>query len=190
MRIAIDIDSTLHHYWDLFAVLAHRRFGVMLPYDDQVTYDVTHLRDEQVAALVAESHRDEHVLAAEPYAGAVEAVTAWREAGHYIHITSHRAERARPATVAWLERIGLPFDDVCCSFDKLSHCSEIAIDVLIDDHPKNLVGAIERGIVPATLIHPWNRELCEEEDVICAPDWPRLADRLAPLLGDPVAGAV
>src|SRR5215207_11444401 len=83
MRIAIDIDSTLHHYWDLFALLARRRFGVSLAYDEQVTWDVVQLRREQVAALVAESHRPEHVLAAAPYEGAVDAVSAWHRAGHF-----------------------------------------------------------------------------------------------------------
>ena len=33
MRIAIDIDSTLHHYWGELAQSAKRRFGVELPYD-------------------------------------------------------------------------------------------------------------------------------------------------------------
>ena len=43
--------------------------------------------------------------------------------------------------------------------------------------------AIDAGIRTATLLHPWNREICETEDVICAPDWPELARRLqAPLL--------
>ena len=35
MRIAIDIDSTLHHYWDLLSAAARRRFGVDLPYEEQ-----------------------------------------------------------------------------------------------------------------------------------------------------------
>ena len=34
VRIAIDIDSTLHHYWDELADSAKRRFGVELPYGD------------------------------------------------------------------------------------------------------------------------------------------------------------
>ena len=38
MRIAIDIDSTLHHYWDELAAAARRRFGVDLPYDQQHTW--------------------------------------------------------------------------------------------------------------------------------------------------------
>ncbi len=182
MRIAIDIDSTLHHYWDLFALLARRRFGVTLPYDDQVTWEIVQLRREQVAALVSESHRPEHVLAATPYAGAIETVNAWYAAGHFIHITSHRASSAREATAAWLERIGLPFDDLHCSWDKIARCAEIEIDVLIDDSPRNILRAQEQGIVPATIAHPWNRELCREEGIVCAEDWAQLAAQLAPLL--------
>jgi uncharacterized protein len=186
MRIAIDIDSTLHHYWDLFALLAQRRFGVALAYDEQVTWDIVQLRREQIAALVAESHRREHVLGAAPYAGAVETVGEWHTRGHFIHITSHRSTDAHDATAAWLEQIGLPYDDLHCSWDKISRCSEIDIDVLVDDSPQNILRAQDAGIVPATLAHPWNRELCREEGVICAADWPELGEKLAPLLAAPV----
>jgi uncharacterized HAD superfamily protein len=182
VRIAIDIDSTLHHYWDLFALLARRRFGVTLAYEQQVTWEIAQLRSEQVAALVSETHRPEHVLAAEPYAGAVEIVGEWHRAGHFIHVTSHRAPEAHAATVAWLERVGIPFDDLHCSWDKVTRCAEIGIDVLIDDSPRNILRAQEAGIVPATIAHPWNRELCADEGIVCAEDWQQLAKQLAPLL--------
>jgi uncharacterized protein len=32
MRIALDIDSTLHHYWDTLSEAARNRFGIDLPY--------------------------------------------------------------------------------------------------------------------------------------------------------------
>ena len=182
MRIAIDIDSTLHDYWEQFAAAVHRRFGVTLPYEDQVTWEVTLLRPEQVRACVRETHSDEQVLAAEPYPGAVEAIRAWHDAGHFIHITSHRATDAQAATERWLEQIGLPYDELYCSPDKVARCREIGIDVLIDDSPVTLMEAGEVGITPATILHPWNRELCEEEDVVCAPDWHGLAAKLDPLL--------
>jgi uncharacterized HAD superfamily protein len=182
VRIAIDIDSTLHHYWDLFALLARRRFGVTLAYEQQVTWEIAQLRSEQVAALVSETHRPEHVLAAEPYAGAVEVVGEWHRAGHFIHVTSHRAPEAHAATVAWLERVGIPFDELHCSWDKVTRCAEIGIDVLIDDSPRNILRAQEAGIVPATIAHPWNRELCADEGIVCAEDWQQLAAQLAPLL--------
>jgi uncharacterized HAD superfamily protein len=183
MRIAIDIDSTLHHYWDGFAQAARRRFGVDLPYEHQVTWHISQLRAEQVLALVEETHRDENVLAAEPYPGAVEAVSRWHDRDHFIHITSHRAETCQAATAAWLERIGLPYDELYCSYDKVSRCAEIGIDVLIDDSPRNIEAALEQGITPATISHPWNRELCEDEGIICAESWPELARALEPLLG-------
>lgn len=182
MRIAIDIDSTLHEYWDVFAKLARKRFGVSLAYEHQVTYEIDRLRPEQVAALTAESHCALHVLGARPYDGAVETVRAWHDAGHFIHITSHRAQDAHDATAQWLDQIGLPHDELYCSFDKVTRCAEIEIDVLIDDAPDNILRAQERGIVPATILHPWNRELCEEEGVIAARDWRELGERLAPLL--------
>ena len=182
MRIAIDIDSTLHHYWDQLAAAAKRRFGVDLPYEEQHTWCISLLRPQQLAACVAETHREDCVLRAEPYPGAVDVVRRWHEAGHFIHVTSHRTTDAHAATARWLERIGLPYDELHCSFDKVSRCTEIGIDVLVDDSPVNLARAVEAGIVGATLEHPWNRDLCEEEDVICAPDWPSLEAALAPVL--------
>ena len=37
----------------------------------------------------------------------------------------------------------------------------------------------------ATIAHPWNRDVCETEGIMCARDWPGLAARLEPLLAGP-----
>jgi beta-phosphoglucomutase-like phosphatase (HAD superfamily) len=178
MRIAIDIDSTLHHYWDELAAAARRRFGVDLPYDQQHTWTISRLREEQLRAAIADTHSDEAIARAKPYPHSVETVNAWHAAGHFIHVTSHRAERCLPATARWLDAIGLAYDDLHCSPDKVGRCVELQIDILIDDSPVNIVRALEAGMVAATIAHPWNREVCEEEDVVCAQDWPRLAEAL------------
>lgn len=182
MKIAIDIDSTLHHYWDQFAAAAKRRFGVDLPYDDQVTWQISRLRPEQVRACVAETHGERFVLEAEPYPGAVEAIRRWKQGGHFIHITSHRATEAHDHTARWLHRIGVPYDELYCSYDKVTRCAEIGVGLLIDDSPVNLQRAMDHGIAAATILHPWNRDLVEEEDVVAAEDWPALERELAPFL--------
>jgi uncharacterized protein len=182
MRIAIDIDSTLHHYWDVLSEVSVRRFGIELPYDEQFTWGITRLRPDQLELCIEESHTDERILAGNPYPGAVEAVRRWHEQGHFVHVTSHRALDRRDTTAAWLQLIGLPFDDLHCSFDKVSRCVELEIDLLIDDGPENLSAALEEGILGATIGHPWNRDVCEEEDVICARDWNELEQLLEPLL--------
>ena len=46
--------------------------------------------------------------------------------------------------------------------------------MLVDDSPVNIVRAREAGITPATIVHPWNVQLVENDGVIGAADWPGL----------------
>ncbi len=76
----------------------------------------------------------------------------------------------------------MPYDDLHTSHDKVGRCLELGIELLVDDSPENLALAIEHGLLVATISHPWNRDLCEEEDVICAADWRELGQNLEPVL--------
>jgi hypothetical protein len=185
-RIAIDIDSTLHHYWDQLAGVLRRRHGIDLPYESQTTWQIDGLPEESIREAVLETHSEAMVLAAVPYPDAVETVRRWHATGHYIHITSHRTPEAHGATARWLEQVGLPYDDLHCSYDKVTRCVELGIDVLVDDSPVNLTRARERGITGAKIRHPWNAELCDREGFICAEDWRRLGEALEPRLRDGV----
>ena len=181
-RIALDIDSTLHDYWPLFRRVLRERHGVDLPYEEQTEWGTTRIPREDVVACIEETHSETNILGAEPYPGAVEAVRAWYEAGHWIHITSHRRVDAHEPTARWLDLIGLPFHDLHCSFDKVSRCVELGIHVLVDDSPVNLKRASEAGMVAATLVHPWNEHLVASGEAIGAPTWPELRAKLDPAL--------
>ena len=85
-------------------------------------------------------------------------------------------------TARWLQQIGVPYHDLHCSHDKVGRCLELGIELLVDDSPENLARAIDHGLLVATIAHPWNRELCDEEDVVCADDWRGLATKLDFLL--------
>ena len=181
-RIALDIDSTLHHYWDLFRSVVNARYGVDLAYEDQTDWGIARLPQEHLREAVMETHSDDNIAAAEPYPGAVETVRDWHERGHWIHVTSHRAESCAPATARWLDEVGIPYDDLHCSYDKVTRCVELGIDVLVDDSPVNLDRARREGILGATLLHPWNRELAGSDDLVTAGDWHELRERLEPRL--------
>jgi len=181
-RIALDIDSTLHPYWDLLQRIVLERYGVELPYEEQRDWGITLLERDAVVHCVEESHSDENIAAGVPYEGAVETVRAWHEQGHWIHVTSHRRPQTAEATARWLEAIGLPYDDLHCSFDKVTRCVELGIHVLVDDSPINIARAREAGIVPATILHPWNEELVDTDGVIGARDWEGLRRELDPVL--------
>jgi len=181
-KIALDIDSTLHDYWPLFRRVVNARHGLDLPYEEQREWGTTLLPRDQVIACIEETHSDANILDAEPYPGAVETVNEWHRSGHWIHITSHRHDYARDATTRWLERIGMAHDDLHCSFDKVSRCVELEIDVLVDDSPVNLVKAERAGIVGATLIHPWNEQVVDAGRAIGARDWRELREKLSSVL--------
>jgi uncharacterized protein len=183
-RIALDIDSTLHPYWEILQRVARERYGVDLPYEEQRDWGITALERDALVHCVEETHSDENIAAAIPYPDAVETVRGWHDRGHWIHVTSHRRTTTGPATASWLEAIGLPYDDLHCSFDKVTRCVELEIDVLVDDSPVNIAQARERGIVAATLIHPWNEDLVAEDGVIGGRDWRELAAALEPLLAE------
>jgi uncharacterized HAD superfamily protein len=181
-RIALDIDSTLHHYWDLFRSVMRERAGVDLAYEEQTDWGITQVPQEVVRSAVMETHSDENIAAAEPYPDAVATVQAWHRQGHWIHVTSHRAESCGPATAKWLDELGIPYDDLHCSYDKVTRCVELGIDLLVDDSPVNLERARAAGILGATLLHPWNRELEGQDGIVTARDWRELRELLEPRL--------
>ena len=85
-------------------------------------------------------------------------------------------------TREWLEQIEMPYDDLHCSYDKVSRCVELGVHVLVDDSPVNLEDAAARGMLGATIIHPWNAALVAKDGVIGARDWDELRVRLDPVL--------
>ena len=182
-RIGVDIDSTLHHYWDVLERIALERYGVALPYENQVDWMVEELEREQLVECVRETHSEDNILGAVPYPDAVETMRAWHEAGHWIHITSHRATSCHDVTAQWLEQVGIPYDDLHCSLrqgDRAAWSSSVTL--LVDDSPVNIVRAREEGITAATLIHPWNAHLIAEGGVVGAEDWAGLSRLIDPLL--------
>jgi uncharacterized HAD superfamily protein len=182
VRIAIDIDSTLHHHWPLVAAAAKRRFGVELPYEQQFRWAGRRLSEEQLRVCIEDTHSDAAIAGARPYPHAVESVNRWYDSGHSIHIASHRAERSLTATRRWLEQIGLRHHELFGGDDKVARCRQIGIDLLIDDSPDTLLRAIDAGILAATLRHPWNEHVCDASRVTSAADWRELARVLAPVL--------
>ena len=182
MRIAIDIDSTLHDHWPLVAAAAERRFGVALPYEEQLPWAERSLTDAQLLACIEDTHTDDAIAGARPYPHAVEVVNGWRDAGHEIHIATHRAENSTAATRRWLDDIGLRYDALWCGADKVAHLRAARVDLLIDDSPQTLLRAVDAGMLAATLRHPWNRAVWHAPEVVSASDWPGLARALEPVL--------
>lgn len=89
-----------------------------------------------------------------PYSEAPSFLSSLRSAGFFVVIASHREEKTRTPTVAWLRKYGLYHDQVHLSPDK----SVLFRDAwgLVDDSPALLDKAAQAGLVRAGLSNPWN----------------------------------
>ena len=77
----------------------------------------------------------------------------------------------------------MPYDDLHCSFDKVSRCVELGIDVLVDDSPVNLIKAQEGGNRRRDADPPVERGArAPRGDAIGAPSWHELRAKLDPVL--------
>ncbi|MBO9534209.1 MAG: hypothetical protein J7513_14655 [Solirubrobacteraceae bacterium] len=180
MLVAIDVDSTLHDYWEQFRQAAALLHGVDLPYEDQTDWAVDALSRHQLAAVIEHTHDDTRISEALPYEGAADVINGWRRSGHFVLITTHRRPDAHDVTARWLGDHGIGFDALRCGYEKVIHCQEVGAHVLIDDSPTNLTAALAAGLTPATIAHPWNAELSAREPaIVIADDWAALAERLA-----------
>ena len=146
VRLAIDIDSTLHPYWDQLAEIARRRFGIDLPYDLQVTWDDRRARARS-SCRPASRRPTARSTCSPPSRTRAPSRRSARGTSRATSSTSRPT--APPTRTPHTERvaatqIGLPHDELYCSYDKIARCVEIGIDVLIDDSPVNLA-ARRRG---------------------------------------------
>jgi uncharacterized HAD superfamily protein len=174
--VAIDVDSTLHDYWQQFSAAAMALHGVDLPYAAQQAWRVDALTPQQLSEVVAQTHEDERIAEAVAYDGAAEAIQAWKAAGHEILITTHRRPEAHDATAQWLAEQGIPFDQLRCGWEKVEHCRAVGVGLLIDDSPDNLIRALAVDIAVATIRHPWNADVIAEcPEVVHGEDWADLA---------------
>ncbi len=153
-RIVIDIDNTL---WDLAPVLYEKlcEENRYMPHHSQ--WRSWHfwkglISAERLYGII----RDVHMVqdAFEPYEQSRDFLNLLREKGFYIVIASHREKETYAATRRWLEKHGLPFDEIHLSYDK-----SILFDTcwaVVDDSPITLEKARQAGIVRVGLKNPWN----------------------------------
>ena len=92
----------------LLSDAAQRRFGIDLPYEEQFTGASRRLQARAAAGLHRRhALRDGDPARAGPTRTRSRPSTAGTRQGHFIHITSHRAEHCHAATGRWLDQIGL-----------------------------------------------------------------------------------
>ncbi|WP_028841990.1 5' nucleotidase, NT5C type [Thermodesulfovibrio yellowstonii] len=153
--ILVDIDNTLWDFASVFYKELRKLNPAVPPPDNWHCWDFwkeyLEARDFYRAVNEIHSRQEEFGI----YPDAPEFLQGLKELGYNIIIASHRSSDNRIATVNWLDKHNLTFDDLHLSYDKtilFSHC--IAV---VDDSPHILSKAYEKGITATGLEFAWNR---------------------------------
>jgi len=77
---------------------------------------------------------------------------------YYITIATHRKLEYQEQLITFLSDNNLMFDDVYCLPDK-TVLFDYQYDVVVDDDPRTLLKARDRGLLPVGLKFPWNKHL-------------------------------
>lgn len=153
-RIVVDIDNTL---WNLAPVLQERLKAAnpdVPPSPLWYKWDfwIEYLPDKVIYRVLREIHLDQERYT--PYPESRGFLLGLKEMDCHIIIASHREQEAFDATIRWLEKNELAFDEI-----HLSHDKTVLFDncwAVVDDSPIILEKARKAHIIRAGLRNPWN----------------------------------
>ena len=153
-KIIIDIDNTL---WDFSPVFWKHLRDINPDITPPQAWDrwdfwEVYVSKKELYDAIHRIHMDQEKYP--PYGEAKPFLTSLKEKGFYIIIASHREQESFDGTVRWLNKYGLPFDEIYLSDDKSILFKDCC--AIVDDSPFMLDKAKYAGIVRTGLLHPWN----------------------------------
>jgi len=157
-KIIVDIDNTL---WDFAPVLYERMKEVnpdIITFIDWSKFDFwkSYMSARTFYSIIKSIHIDQERFI--PFPDAQLFLTSLKEMNTHIIIASHREKGTLDATVKWLKKNDLIFDEIHLSYDKTVLFTDCR--AVVDDSPFTLEKAARAGIIATGLKMPWN----EKED--------------------------
>lgn len=158
-KVIVDIDNTL---WYFAPVLYEklRNINPNFPYIEEWNeYDFwrDHVDKKSFYKCVNEIHMNQDKYGV--YNDAKKFIHFLKnELNLHIIIASHRIEASRSATVKWLNKHGIIYDELHLSNDKTKLFDDMSIVRICDDAPDVINKALEKNIKVCGLRHPWNKQ--------------------------------
>lgn len=153
-KIIVDIDNTL---WDFASVFYERMRkvdpAITLPSEwDDFDFWKSYMSARTFYSIIKSIHMDQEQFI--PFPDAQSFLESLKEMDIHIIIASHREKGTLDATVKWLKKNDLIFDEIHLSYDKTVLFDDCW--AVVDDSPFTLEKAASAGIIGTGLKMPWN----------------------------------
>lgn len=163
MRIAVDIDGVLGNQVEAALKEIRATYSVDMEYEDVQSWDepIPGTDTDIATAIERAERKEEYLLEMSLFDGASDVLPALAS-DHEIAIVTSRPPHTEESTKEWVKETGLPFDEI-----RFSHGGKKVngtADLLIDDHPEELLAFADHGRNGILFDRPWN----DEDRIRCA----------------------
>ena len=182
MRLGIDLDGVVANFTQGWMDFYNREFGTDLKVEDSQRWndlvELTHFRNIGEFWRWCSNLDGRSVFwHLEPFPGAVEALVELSEQGHEIVVITTKPRYAHGDTYDWIEKHGVPADEVHILDDKWL----VAADVYLDDGPHILPKLVEHRpeSTVCRYVRPWNHPVKGAVDVRDFDEFAQVVGRIA-----------
>lgn len=176
--IGCDVDSTIYGFCENFVKVINELTGEENTYEEWISWDYWHRKYPADVCHKAFSIAldPEKVWYRELYPGVKEIINNIKKHYKVVFITHNRyPDNIKDSVTSWL-RCHFGNDVGVCvlhdSIPKIKILENLDAVGIIDDKPETLKDAANAGLLAATLLHPWNRDLVESRnDIVGFEHW-------------------
>lgn len=203
--IKIDnMDATLHHYGPVLKEAVQECSEL-----DNIDMAIS---QEQIAEAIQLTNKPSYIEKMIPYSNSLDIINHWKDSGHTVKYLTARNHTAYTPLLCWLIKHGfidesqrnrvVGASDLFClnSIDRgglRMGSSDLKIElavtmltienkigIIVDDNPKVLkLASYTVDLLPATILHPWNKPVVDEYNIPSGKNWIELSSQLSKVYG-------
>ena len=154
LTIAVDIDDTITNTFDYLIPYIAKFYQIDENYlrENNISYTTLTKEMKEKELEFAWEYYEKVVLDTPIKEDATQYLTKIKKLGHKIIIVTARNNLMYSdpykITEAYLKKHNVPYDELICSFDKVSTCKENKVDILVDDSISHCKAVSKEQIKP------------------------------------------
>jgi len=159
MIIGVDIDNVIADTEKELRRVLYEKRGVTLKREDITSYsldNIAGIEREDLKEILSMFNDGDVFLNLDVIEGAKETLDLLKQR-HRIELVTSRPQRAEPQTRQWLERHGIPYDEL--HFVTESKLNGITYELFFEDQEKFACELAEEGSYVLLFDAPWNRHV-------------------------------